>query len=62
VRKAGFAEIQIVVRHTLTPEELKAMACCPGEEFTPSPNNEDLILVEEKVDSVKFTAVKPYLV
>lgn len=62
VRKAGFTEIQIVARHTLTPEELKAMACCPGEEFTPPPNNEDLILVEEKVDSVKFTAVKPSLV
>jgi len=62
VRKAGFTEIQIVARHTLTPEELKAMACCPGEEFTPPPNNEDLILVEEKVDSVKFTAVKPPLV
>ena len=59
VRKAGFAEIQIVARHTLTPEELKSMACCPGEEFTPPPNNEDLVLVEEKVDSVKFTAVKP---
>jgi len=37
-------------------------ASCPGEEFTPPPNNEDLILVEEKVDSVKFTAVKPSLV
>lgn len=62
VRKAGFTEIQIVARHTLTPGELKAMACCPGEAFTPPPNNEDLILVEEKVDSVKFTAVKPSLV
>jgi SAM-dependent methyltransferase len=61
VRKAGFAEIQIVARHTLTPKELKAMACCPGEEFTPCPDNEDLILVKEKVDSVKFTAVKPSL-
>jgi len=37
VGKAGFAEIQIVARHTLTPEELGAMACCPGEEFTPPP-------------------------
>ena len=62
VRKAGFTDIQIVARHTLTPEELKAMACCPGEEFTPPPNNEDLIIVKEKVDSVKFTAVKPSLV
>ena len=62
LRKAGFTEIQIVARHTLTPEELKAMACCPGEEFTPPPNNKDLVLVEEKVESVKFTAVKPSLV
>ena len=62
VRKAGFTDIQIVARHTLTSEELKAMACCPGEEFTPPPNNEDLIIVKEKVDSVKFTAVKPSLV
>ncbi len=61
VKKAGFTEIQIVARHTLTPEELKAMACCPGEEFTPPPNNEDLVIVEGKVDSVKFTAVKPSL-
>lgn len=29
VKKAGFAEIQIVVRHLLTPKELEAMACCP---------------------------------
>lgn len=58
VKKAGFAEIQIVARHTLTSEELKAMASCPGEEFTTAPTREDLVLVEEKVDSVKFTALK----
>ncbi len=57
--RAGFTEIQIVSRHTLTPMELKAMACCPGEEFTPPPNNEDLEIVQGKVDSVKFTAIKP---
>ncbi len=61
VRKAGFAGIQIVARHTLTPEELEAMACCPGEEFTPPPSKEDRLLVEGKVASVKFTAVKPSL-
>jgi len=61
VKKAGFTEIQIVSRHTLSPEELKAMACCPGEEFTTPPNNEDLVFVEEKVDSVKFIAIKPSL-
>lgn len=61
VRQAGFAEIQTVARHTLTPEELEAMACCPGEEFTPAPAKEDLAMVQGKVTSVKFTAVKPSL-
>jgi SAM-dependent methyltransferase len=58
VREAGFAEIQIVARHLLTPEELEAMACCPGEEFTPPPSKEDRVEVEGKVASVKFTAIK----
>ena len=62
MRKAGFAKFQIVSRHTLSPMELKAMACCPGEEFTLPPDNEDLEIVQGKVDSVKFTAVKPSLV
>lgn len=57
--EAGFAEVRIVARHILTPEELEAMACCPGEEFTPPPSEEDRVLVEGKVASVKFTAVKP---
>ena len=59
MRKVGFTEFQMVSRHTLTPIELKAMACCPGEEYTPLPNNEDLEIVQGKVDSVKFTAKKP---
>ncbi len=58
VREAGFAEIQIVTRHLLTPEELEAMACCPGEEFTPPPSKQDRVAVEGKVASVKFTAMK----
>jgi SAM-dependent methyltransferase len=41
VRKAGFNEIQIIARHILTPEELQAMASCPGKEFTPPPNEEE---------------------
>jgi len=57
VRRAGFDEIQIIARHILTPEELHAMASCPGEEFTPPPDKEDRLLVEGKVASVKFTAV-----
>jgi arsenite methyltransferase len=59
LKKAGFTEFQIVSRHTLTPMELKAMASCPGEEFTPSPNKGDLEIVQGKVDSVKFAAIKP---
>jgi len=59
IERAGFAEIQIVSRHTLIPIELKAMACCPGDEFTPPPKDEDLEIVQGKVDSVKFTAMKP---
>jgi SAM-dependent methyltransferase len=59
VKKAGFTKIDIVFRHTLTPEELEAMACCPGQDFTPPPDQEDRALVEGKVDSVKFTALIP---
>jgi ubiquinone/menaquinone biosynthesis C-methylase UbiE len=58
LRKVGFDEIRIIARHILTPEELHAMASCPGEEFTPPPGREDRILVEGKVASIKFTAVK----
>jgi SAM-dependent methyltransferase len=58
VGNAGFAEIQIVARHLLTSEELEAMACCPGKEFTPPPSKEDRALVEGKVASIKFTAIK----
>jgi SAM-dependent methyltransferase len=60
VRKSGFADLQIVARHTLTPEELEAMACCPGEEFVPPPSEEDRVCVEGKVLSVKFTALRPF--
>ena len=57
VRRVGFDEIQIIARHILTPEELHAMASCPGEEFTHPPGREDCLLVEGKVASIKFTAV-----
>jgi ubiquinone/menaquinone biosynthesis C-methylase UbiE len=59
VLKAGFVEIQVISQHTLTPEELTAMASCPGSEFTPSPSSEDLSSVQGKVSSIKFTACKP---
>lgn len=58
IRKTGFGHVQIVDRHCLFPDELKAMACCPGEEFTPPPAEEDLAQAQGKVASVKFTAVR----
>ncbi len=58
LRQVGFAGIQIVARYLLTAEELEAMASCPGEEFTPAPAKKDLALVQDKVVSIKFTAVK----
>ena len=60
VRNAGFAEIQVVARHQLSAAELTAMARCPGEEFTPSPAQEDLAAVQGKVTSIKFKAVKTF--
>ncbi len=59
IREAGFAGLQIVARHLLTPVELAAMACCPGKEFTPPPAPQDLGAVQGKVASIKFRALKP---
>ena len=59
IERAGFRQVEVVARHVLTPEELKAMAICPGEQFAPAPAKEDLAAVQGKVASVKFTAVKP---
>ena len=56
VTNAGFSEGQRVTRHSLAPEELQAMACCPWEDFCPPPSESDLALVEGKVPSIKFTA------
>ncbi len=58
VKQAGFSEVQIVARHTLIPEELEAMSCCPGKKFSPAPAKQDLAVVQGKVTSIKFTAVK----
>jgi ubiquinone/menaquinone biosynthesis C-methylase UbiE len=59
IANSGFAEIKTVSRHTLTPQELEAMACCPGKEFTPATAQEDLAAVQGNVVSVKFTALNP---
>jgi SAM-dependent methyltransferase len=58
VKQAGFGDFIVIARHTLAPDELEAMACCPGEEFFPAPAKEDIESVQGKVTSVKFTAVK----
>jgi ubiquinone/menaquinone biosynthesis C-methylase UbiE len=58
IKSAGFSNLEILVRHALTPEELEAMACCPGEEYTPAPAKEDLAFVQGKVTSIKFIAVR----
>ena len=59
VGRAGFEDVRVVSRHTLSPMELAAMASCPGEAFTPPPRAEDRVQVEGKVSSIKFSAVKP---
>jgi len=59
VRSAGFAGIEIIARHLLTPDELLAMAHCPGHDYTPAVREEDLEAVQGKIASVKFVATKP---
>jgi ubiquinone/menaquinone biosynthesis C-methylase UbiE len=59
IKEAGFTDVTMVSRHILTPQELGAMAACPGEEFTPAPAQEDLAVVQGNVVSLKFTALKP---
>ncbi|MFQ5870415.1 MAG: methyltransferase domain-containing protein, partial [Candidatus Zixiibacteriota bacterium] len=61
VRKAGFRQVEVVARHSLSQKQLEAMACCPGPEFTPPPAKEDLAVVQGKVISTKFTAIKPQI-
>ncbi len=57
-KQAGFEDFIVIARHTLAPDELESMACCPGEEFFTAPAKEDIQSVQGKVTSVKFTAVK----
>ncbi len=61
ISKAGFRQVEIGARHALASQELDEMACCPGPEFTPVPAKEDLAVVQGKVVSIKFTAVKPQI-
>jgi len=59
LKNAGFAEVLVVSRHALVGAELDDMAGCPGEEYTPTPPRKDLDQVRGKVESIKFTAIKP---
>jgi SAM-dependent methyltransferase len=56
VRRAGFSDIQVVARHLLGPDELEAMSRCPGPEFSPETPQDDLAMVQDKAESIKFTA------
>jgi len=58
VQDAGFTAVELVARHPLQPKELEEMACCPGPEFTPAPEKEDVASVQGKVVSIKFKASK----
>jgi SAM-dependent methyltransferase len=61
ISKAGFRQVKIVASHALASQELDEMVCCPGPEFTPAPAKEDLAVVQGKVVSIKFTALKPQI-
>jgi len=58
IEEAGFTKPEVLTRHTLDPEGLRAMAGCPGDEFTPAPAEEDVAAADGKVASIKFTALK----
>lgn len=59
VRASGFDDLKVVACHRLGPEEVQAMARCPGAEFSPPVNDRDLGAVFGKMASCKFTAGKP---
>lgn len=58
VRRAGFADIEVVSQHHLADEELQTMSRCPGPDFTPVVADDDLAAVEGKVVSIKFMTRK----
>ena len=60
IKNAGFSEFKIISEHLLASSELTEMACCPGAEYTPAPAKEDLAYTENKIESIKFTAIKPH--
>ena len=58
VEEAGFTKLEVLTRHALDPDGLRAMAGCPGDEFTPAPAEEDVAAADGKVASIKYTAFK----
>ena len=59
IESAGFAQLTIVSRHVLNPDELFVISCCPGEDFSNAPPPEILTAAQGKAESVKFRARKP---
>lgn len=59
IENIGFTGLHIVSKHPLASNELDEMACCPGAEYTPVPSKEDLAATQNKIASIKFTAIKP---
>ena len=59
IRNIGFKDVNLVAQHLLASKELDEMACCPGAEYTPAPAEEDVAVTQNKIASIKFTAIKP---
>lgn len=59
IRNIGFTEVNLIAQHLLASKELDEMACCPGAEYTPAPDEEDVAVTQNKIASIKFTAIKP---
>lgn len=58
IRNIGFTDVNLVAQHLLASKELDEMACCPGAEYTPVPAVEDVAVTQNKIASIKFTAIK----
>ena len=61
IKNFGFIEIHLITQHSLASKELDELACCPGPEYTPVPAKEDVAMVQNKIASIKFTAIKPLI-
>lgn len=59
IRNIGFTNVNLVAQHLLASKELDEMACCPGTDYTPVPAEEDVAVTQNKIASIKFTAIKP---